>query len=139
MWLLVRRGESPDGVLASCPDTTQGREPWQWTVSRDAGGHVVVDTDDDRVVSEVVEVRVASVVSREAGSIVTFVPSSGEWAVASSSGPWSRTLAPGDVFLAEDDRAEELRVIPADGAVCLALSMATLRPVRGDAPLRWIP
>ena len=49
MWLLVRGttsiGEAGDDVVATCPETAQGREAWQWTVSRGEGGAVLVDTD----------------------------------------------------------------------------------------------
>lgn len=145
MWLLVRsggRGLEPR-ELASCPDTVRpagDAEPWQWTLSLAADNDVQLSTNPDLVLASTrVYTDPAPLhLTRGAGTILALVPTAGSWQVSVSGGPWKRLLDCGDLFIAEDDRREEISVATASTAPHLAISILTLESA-SPTPLRWIP
>lgn len=145
MWLLVRARGGTTGVreLASCPDSPReegSAEPWQWTMTLDPEAGLQVAADPDLVHTQLQVHRGSSLeVDRRAGTILGLVPLSGRWVAEVLGGPWRRVLGPGDLLLAEDDRAERLRLRPAGPDDDAEIHLATITPTDPGISLRWIP
>ena len=153
-------------TLAGCPDTPGRGDPWRWTarlvtasvaddrrvaavpghlgrvdrhiVEGPDGAAVELLVDPDHVDASVVAHSGAQPVrlTREAGSELVVVPLAGEALVTDSTGPWRRSLRPGDVFVVEGQQPETLLLIPAPEPSMVAV--LRLAPT-GDQPLRWVP
>ncbi len=121
-------------VLACSPDTAERDEPWRWTLRLDDGA-VSVDVADG-VIAEQSEHVAAVTLHRAAGTLVAVVGISGSCEVRPADGPWARDVGPGDLFVAEDDRAEPIALQPADDTT--RVTVVVMRNADGTA-LRWVP
>ncbi len=158
-------GADGSTILAACPDSPERGDQWLWSVRRvpgiagdsepDTGAgsgsdtavdtgpgaadpwRVVVDHDRDHVTANLtVHADETVELTRRPGEELVVVPLTGEHLIAHASGPWRRSVAPGDVFVIEGEETESLRISPAPGGARVAL--VRLSPILTPV-LRWVP
>lgn len=149
MWMLVRADaldcywDDADGhrVLAACPDTDERGDPWRWSARLEGTGPdavVGIEADPEfiAVSSTLYSDGFSGTVERSSGHQLVITALAGQVLVAAAEGPWERWLSPGDVFIAEGEDDETLRIsLDRDGTRVSAISLAPKRA----AALRWVP
>lgn len=128
-------------VLASCPDSPERGDRWKWTIRlTGAEPHAGVDIDHDPELVTITRTTVEGPgekdLDRATGRQFVIVPVAGACQISIAGGPWARDITPGDVYIAEGEEPETLRISAADARTRVeAIEIAAA----DGSPLRWVP
>lgn len=134
-------GTGEGRVLASCPDSPERGDRWKWTVRLtgvEPHAGVLVDHDPEEVTitRTTVEGPGETELPRASGRQFVIVPVAGACQIGIVGGPWARDITPGDVYIAEGEETETLRISAADARTRVeAIEIAGA----DGSPVRWVP